>query len=31
VTASLGIGVWSVIAGTACVLLGGVMLLRRPS
>jgi hypothetical protein len=31
VTASLGIGVWSVIAGTACVVLGGLMLLRRPS
>jgi hypothetical protein len=31
VTASIGIGVWSVIAGTACVVLGGLMSLRRPS
>jgi hypothetical protein len=30
VTASLGIGIWSVIAGTACVLLGGLLMLRRP-
>jgi hypothetical protein len=30
VTASLGIGIWSVIAGTACVVLGGLMALRRP-
>jgi hypothetical protein len=29
VTASLGIGVWSVIAGTACVLLGGLLAVRR--
>jgi hypothetical protein len=30
VTASLGIGIWSVIVGTACVVLGGLTLLRRP-
>ena len=30
VTASLGIGIWSVIAGTACVCLGGLMMLLRP-
>jgi len=31
VTASLGIGIWSVIAGTACVVLGGLMMLLRRS
>jgi hypothetical protein len=30
VTASLGIGIWMVIAGTACVVLGGLMTLRKP-
>ena len=30
VTASLGIGIWTVIAGTACVVLGGLMSLRKP-
>jgi hypothetical protein len=30
VTASLGIGIWSVIVGTVCVVVGGLMLLRRP-
>jgi len=29
-TASIGIGFWAVVAGTACVLIGGVMGLRRP-
>ena len=31
VTASLGIGIWSVIAGTAGVVLGGLLMLLRPS
>ena len=28
-TASIGIGFWAVVAGTACVLIGGVLSLRR--
>ena len=30
-SASIGIGYWAVVAGTACVLLGGVLSLRRPA
>jgi hypothetical protein len=30
-TGSLGIGIWMVIAGTACVLIGGAMGMRRRS